>query len=1404
MKSEMCTIKEAVETFCDKRLRVYQGDNHQIERDVNAARSAIEDHAGRWFLEVLQNADDAQASTVVVRSDNNRVLYIADNGSGLKAHAVEALCGTNYSVKSAGAIGRKGVGFKSVYTVSKNPIVLTRQGGVEFCEQKCREWMQKRGLNTDQVPYQWIPFYLSWENALERFPFLSTLGDNVSTVIILPLEQEEPPEWRDIVEWSSICLLAFPHLRQVQTPSFKVHLKTGGSFHILEDSRLGTETRWKLRREIRKVPDALLEKTDYAHRRFIAQEGISLIVACQVDEDDAPMAIDTNPQVHVFYPTQHPAPIPMFLHAEFLVKSDRTAVLRFEDYELNRWIAHELAKVVVDFVRDSYSPQKPERFITLLSPSHGEGDDPISGEIWKVIQSTAHENLRLPDVSGELKLRLDEARYVRVSADIELARKILVRTSLGNCLVHRALDAPGLTRKALEALGCKGIDDDEFIEIIRRELLRTSDFRDLLSDCLDWLSLWLEKREKNWGAFQEDKKKVRSLPLIPVNNQLHSSGELEGKVITWKKQDVSFELPEWLPLTFIDDWFAECLREHPRWQKVFEILQIHEPKENVFLQAVGSAMRDYWQCPDSNPERFLRFIIQAKLHECGSSCENLGHCPVPVRRKGTNEIEWEKADNSYFTAAWSTEYSNLENYFGADEEVRWLICPEELKAVLDIEVPDEELVDVMTWLNVWSYPRILRLGEVKDVHSNELSRHSKEWAALVRNSIDWGTELVSVEVVDVHGLRADKTPQQLLCLLSLLHRQWGYYYTHRYSQVQVQVQVSRRSRLEHTTVTSLWLHRVMKEIPLVHHLGNTLPLGKCWLPDRETKKKLGELLPIVPIRELAQDSELDEFQQWLVENFKVRTDIKQLSKDEWVTILSRWIPQLAPDKGVQVAKERYKRVYEWYDALVEWARSQDREPQDGCLADCPILCEKAGLCQYVDSSEERYIDDDSEIAQLFGDDVWICRPKAGSRSELSRLFGIPLISSRITKMLREESTSCAGMSGDAKQVIEWVKPYLYAFRAYSLHSNEKAILNVRQRLRDLQIVRSDIISVRLCLNGTFTRDVEYQHYYDADKNLLYLVEADETVLAAGLAEVLGTKNEADLYENLIRCYPDAEAARRKLRSKGLTDGDIDRKDEFLDAHCLEPPVESAPEPTPAIPAGSAPATYVPQASETTPVSQPDTAGTISGGEYQDTVELPLYTDVQSITYTARIDTEITANAEKSAGEQGALVDPSATPYEIKTAPPLASTTEPTSQASGSGRASTAPYIDDIERCALELVKRALKEYGYTRIEERHHYNPGYDIEAVDPQGVKVHIEVKGHQGAAKQVILTNREYQEYVNQEVYRWELWNVERLRLSNVSKPTITVFTRIPEAALIADQFKVDLTKCEAKLIQFPRSDS
>jgi len=278
----MDSIETAIKEFTKRRLDVYRADEQEIVRNSRAAERAAKDHVGRWFFELLQNCDDAKAIKVRILVQEDAV-YVADNGKGLKPEAVSAICGTDFSDKTIGTIGRKGVGFKSVYDVSNNPQVLTvKDGGIEFNLDKTRGWLEDNGFDDEYVPYQWIPFFISWD---EQDPVLNTLDDFKTIVVLRNVSPEQKHRVEQLLkEWPPHALFTFRHVREIKTPEFEICRSSNHDIWKMQDSRDNIPKEWRVVEHNEQAPEELLTTLDVDEKKAITEDGVGFLIAAPLED----------------------------------------------------------------------------------------------------------------------------------------------------------------------------------------------------------------------------------------------------------------------------------------------------------------------------------------------------------------------------------------------------------------------------------------------------------------------------------------------------------------------------------------------------------------------------------------------------------------------------------------------------------------------------------------------------------------------------------------------------------------------------------------------------------------------------------------------------------------------------------------------------------------------------------------------------------------------------------------------------------------------------------------------------------------------------------------------------------------------------------------------------------------
>lgn len=141
-----------------------------------------ESYRARALIELLQNADDAGATTVRIVEDEDR-LIVANDGRVFTSADVESLCrsGASNKQRGSGSIGYRGIGFKSVAGLATEVIVLSGDHSFRYSKDKTRIALS---LKSD-VPLIRIPHPLDGSEIGELQPLKQRYAAIGGTVFIL-------------------------------------------------------------------------------------------------------------------------------------------------------------------------------------------------------------------------------------------------------------------------------------------------------------------------------------------------------------------------------------------------------------------------------------------------------------------------------------------------------------------------------------------------------------------------------------------------------------------------------------------------------------------------------------------------------------------------------------------------------------------------------------------------------------------------------------------------------------------------------------------------------------------------------------------------------------------------------------------------------------------------------------------------------------------------------------------------------------------------------------------------------------------------------------------------------------------------------------------------------------------
>src|SRR4051812_335109 len=218
----------------DSTLRAWQDSPTRFLEDTNVEQDLrVGAYRDRLFVELAQNAADAamaagQPGRIRV-SLVDRELRFANTGAPLDARGVASLASLRASGKTGDTVGRFGVGFAAVRTVSDAPSVVSTSGGVGFSAEKTRAAANIEG----DVPVLRLPW-----------PVPADVPPGFDTEVRLPLRDGVDGQvlLEELAHDVADLLLALPWLGEVDVDGRVWTRKADGDVVEIRGPR--TETRW--------------------------------------------------------------------------------------------------------------------------------------------------------------------------------------------------------------------------------------------------------------------------------------------------------------------------------------------------------------------------------------------------------------------------------------------------------------------------------------------------------------------------------------------------------------------------------------------------------------------------------------------------------------------------------------------------------------------------------------------------------------------------------------------------------------------------------------------------------------------------------------------------------------------------------------------------------------------------------------------------------------------------------------------------------------------------------------------------------------------------------------------------------------------------------------------------------
>jgi len=589
-------------------------------------------------------------------------------------------------------------------------------------------------------------------------------------------------------------------------------------------------------------------------------------------------------------------------------------------------------------------------------------------------------------------------------------------------------------------------------------------------------------------------------------------------------------------------------------------------------------------------------------------------------------------------------------------------------------------------------------------------------------------------------------------LIRLLARHWAHYRQQKQALVRYFYRSSRREYVD----ASWWIELRELAPPQFANGAKPAALKACWLPDQNTARAIGELLPTIDLEAFGEDKE--KVGEWLREEVRVRTRTADVSLDEWKEWLGSRIPEIVPE-SIATDDAQRNRVRKWYEAAVDSLKDQDKATK----LPAKLLCRKGEQWAYKRTSEV-LLADDAELAPPFRTDRWMIEFIQRLHGDAARIFGL-------RSLKNETSITPWSLVGDEESPtlqtqLEAVKEFVFVWRCSHTNDDHERL---REKLLRLRVRVANRISATATL-GSVERTIERQVVFDAETIIIQRGGDTLSLLAQGLAQAVGASGDADFFENLMRCEGNAERE-RKLHARNCSSEQVRQ---LLDEYSSD--VEQPPPPAVTAPVATA-GTPLPPWQTPNPV--PPSGVTPTTGEPKP--DSPSSEDVPPPKPAIRLKD---VNVAEPTVSRGIAV------------------TLPGGGVGGGGGGGQGWPLSDEERAEIEKSGRAfaarwLESRGY-HVEQMSQFNAGFDIRATK-DGECLLIELKAHTHTAQVVDLTRRELEEHYrcNRDGAageRWELWNVENLAADATSDVHISRYDSILDDAFRTRILSLDIRRCSS----------
>ena len=357
-------------------------------------------YAHRQLFELAQNSADALVGIpgggrITIRLTET-CLYCADSGKPVDQDGVTALMFSHMSPKrGANEIGRFGLGFKSLLSVSDTPEFFSRAGSFRFDHRRARERIREVVPDAKRYPALRLPDPIDPYENRDADDVLRELMSWAANIVRLPLKSDVHNDLvRQIRDFPTEFLLFVEHVDQLELNddlsklARTLELQKVDGEYLLADGDATSE--WKLFDRTHH-----LSAEAQADRRSLeGSDDVRIFWASPLDRLTSPG------DFWAYFPTNTSSLVAGILNAPWKTNEDRQNLL---PGAYNDELIKVAAELVAETLPELATEDDPARHLDALPRRHEMGDTKQSDLLREHLFSNLYEREIVPDQGGNLR-----------------------------------------------------------------------------------------------------------------------------------------------------------------------------------------------------------------------------------------------------------------------------------------------------------------------------------------------------------------------------------------------------------------------------------------------------------------------------------------------------------------------------------------------------------------------------------------------------------------------------------------------------------------------------------------------------------------------------------------------------------------------------------------------------------------------------------------------------------------------------------------------------------------------------------------------------------------------------------------------------------------------------------------